>query len=31
VPVRIRIKAAGERALVSGLSVVATIDTRSAP
>ena len=31
VPVRIRIKSAGERALVSGLSVVATIDTRSAP
>ena len=31
VPVRIRIKSAGERPLVSGLSVVATIDTRSAP
>ena len=31
VPVRIRIKSAGERPLVSGLSVVATVDTRSAP
>jgi membrane fusion protein (multidrug efflux system) len=31
VPVRIRIKSIGERPLVSGLSVVATVDTRSAP